>query len=208
MGVNTDFAARTFDLPPRTLRRCYMCKRQLQIEQFTRDRHKSLGRSYRCQDCDRGRCRIYYQDDPERREKKRQTSLTWSRIHLGVQDPRICSRCQLRPAQSQRHHYCEACRSETDQARREREKIRNRARGRGTLKEQGYGADHFRRRKALIPLVATGQVQCARCFEFIAPGEPWDLGHDDVDRTRYSGPEHRRCNRATAGRQKRFSREW
>jgi hypothetical protein len=42
-------------------------------------------------------------------------------------------------------------------------------------------------------------VDCARCGERIEPGEPWDLGHDDVDRSRYTGPEHRRCNRSTRG---------
>jgi hypothetical protein len=40
-----------------------------------------------------------------------------------------------------------------------------------------------------------------RCGERIAPGERWDLGHvDGSGLTEYAGPEHERCNRATAGR--------
>lgn len=61
-----------------------------------------------------------------------------------------------------------------------------------------YGYGHQQVRARLAPIVATGTARCARCGELIAPGAAWDLGHDDWDRTRYSGPEHRKCNRATA----------
>ncbi|MFI7203312.1 hypothetical protein [Micromonospora aurantiaca (nom. illeg.)] len=66
----------------------------------------------------------------------------------------------------------------------------------------GYGWQHQKLRARWKPIVATGTVPCARCGQLIPPGAPWDLGHDDHDRRRYSGPEHRRCNRATAGRSK------
>jgi hypothetical protein len=39
-----------------------------------------------------------------------------------------------------------------------------------------------------------------RCGELIAPGAPWDLGHDDHDRSQYIGPEHRSCSRASCQR--------
>ena len=78
---------------------------------------------------------------------------------------------------------------------------------------KGYDTTHKLLRKQWAPLVATGEVRCWRCREFIAPGEPWDLGHDDHDRTLYRGPEHGQCNRSTAARngadQRRMTiREW
>ena len=66
--------------------------------------------------------------------------------------------------------------------------------------ERGYGRGHQTTRARFSRLVLAGGVRCARCRRPIRPGEPWDLGHADGDRSRYSGPEHRRCNRATASR--------
>jgi hypothetical protein len=68
--------------------------------------------------------------------------------------------------------------------------------------DRGYGANHLKLRRWWAPRVQAGQVACARCGYLIAPGTPWDLGHLDGSRkTAYQGPEHRRCNRATATHQ-------
>ena len=82
------------------------------------------------------------------------------------------------------------------------------AHGRGP--ERGYGREHRELRKRFGLVVAVGAAVCARCGRFIDPREPSDLGHDDLDRSRYTGPKHRRCNRATAGRARRriASRAW
>jgi hypothetical protein len=59
----------------------------------------------------------------------------------------------------------------------------------------------------LAPLVAAGVARCARCGELIEPGSSWDLGHDDVDPSVWSGAEHAACNRGAPGRNK-TSRLW
>lgn len=70
-----------------------------------------------------------------------------------------------------------------------------------TTTERGYGSAHRRERARWVPLVARGGVICWRCGHLIVPGMPWDLGHDDNDRSVYRGPEHAgRCNRAAGAR--------
>lgn len=72
-----------------------------------------------------------------------------------------------------------------------------------TTAANGYGHRHRRLRLQWTPEVEAGGVRCARCGWPIAPTEPWDLGHDDHDRTRYQGPEHVRCNRGAPKRRGR-----
>lgn len=90
------------------------------------------------------------------------------------------------------------CPALTERARCvEHERAKDRARG--TAAARGYGADHRNERGRWAPLVATGNVKCWRCGEYI-PAGLFDLGHDDQDRSKYRGPEHVSCNRATSGR--------
>ena len=83
-----------------------------------------------------------------------------------------------------------------------------RPRRRRSTDSRGYGNEHQRLRRRWASQVAAGTVSCARCGHLIEAGEPWDLGHDDTNRRRYTGPEHRHCNRATHNRNGRDSRSW
>ena len=78
---------------------------------------------------------------------------------------------------------------------------------RRSTSQRGYGAAHQALRRALAPVVAAGLVRCWRCGRRIRPGEAFDLGHDDIDRGRYRGPEHVACNRGTSSRRFR-SQVW
>jgi hypothetical protein len=85
-------------------------------------------------------------------------------------------------------------------------------RAHGTV-ARGYGANHKQMRARWASKVKQGGVLCARCGRPIPAdidaqcphchqhGCGWDLGHDDYDRSKYSGPEHACCNRAAGGRQ-------
>ena len=72
------------------------------------------------------------------------------------------------------------------------------ARVNGTTTQRGYGSAHQRERAKWKPIVEAGQANCWRCGKWLHPLLPWDLGHVDGDRTRYAGPECRKCNRGTA----------
>jgi hypothetical protein len=70
---------------------------------------------------------------------------------------------------------------------------------RATTAQRGYGIRHQNERARWAPRVDAGLVDCARCGEPLEPGRPWDLGHND-DRSAWTGPEHRACNRKAGGR--------
>ena len=70
-----------------------------------------------------------------------------------------------------------------------------------TTRQRGYGWEHQVLRRKVARIVNEGRAHCSRCGRPILPGSPWDLDHDDRDRSRYRGPSHRLCNqRARAGR--------
>lgn len=89
---------------------------------------------------------------------------------------RVCSRCGSLPA------FCDCPPADA----------------RPSSAKRGYGRAHQELRKTWALKVDAGGVLCARCGDPIEPGSDWDLGHVDGDRSRYSGPEHSSCNRATS----------
>ena len=180
------------------MKTCSVCGATKEIEGFPRDATKPDGRMIRCRDCDNARSRRYYEANRDallaRMAEQRQAKAV----------VRACVVCS-QPTPTARHSYCDRCRPA---AARYRERRRNSLRSRPSSRQQGYGYEHKRTRKRVAAVVEAGRAVCWRCGLPIHPDEPWDLGHDDSDRSLYAGPEHRRCNRATAGRRKTSSRRW
>jgi hypothetical protein len=73
-------------------------------------------------------------------------------------------------------------------------------RARGTKTQRGYGADYQRQRRAWALKIKAGGVTCWRCGQAMHPDAPFDLGHDDDDRSIIRGPECPTCNRSAAGK--------
>ena len=138
---------------------CWNCGEFKPQTEFYADRSRSSGLMSRCKVCcdSRPRTRI-------RRPQARKP-------------PKPCLRCG-NPSISARHRYCYVCRDWALMKRGHRE---YRPRPSGATTSRGYGA-RIRLTQNVAARVDAGQVFCARCGGWIAPGSLWDLGHDDWDR--------------------------
>lgn len=77
---------------------------------------------------------------------------------------------------------------------------RVRDKARGTRQDRGYDAVHDRLRAVWQRKLDAGHmVTCWRCNKPIDPND-WTLGHCDIDRSIYHGPECPPCDYATSGR--------
>jgi hypothetical protein len=181
---------------------CRKCRQELPETDFAADASKPTGRATICRPCDRTRSQNYY-----RRLVGDRPIRPWNRRPAKQSGPKMCAHCKTELTPSRRHKYCATCGPAIARAR---SGGGFRRRPRGKTSERGYGIGHQRLRASIDRDVQLGGVVCVRCGELIEPGEAWDLGHDDHDRSRHSGPEHARCNRATAGRPRvgATSREW
>ena len=70
--------------------------------------------------------------------------------------------------------------------------------------------DHVFVRQPVVDTAGFGVLKPVHCVfaingvaGLILPGQLWDRGHVDDDPRRYSGPEHRRCNRRTVSHRAR-----
>lgn len=180
------------------MRFCSVCGLWKVAGEFVVDGSKVSGFASRCRVCDAERCRAYYARNREERKRLSRERAARVRASRPAGPPRLCVWCGA-PTPTRRHSYCAVC----VLTRPRRRPSRRRDRG-GSTGARGYGSAHQKLRKVWKARVDAGGVRCARCGGMLVPGEPWDLGHDDFDRSRYTGPEHARCNRATSGRRKKL----
>lgn len=189
------------------MKTCSDCGAEKKLEDFPRDATRADGRMCRCRECDNARSRRYYEANRDALLAR----MARQREEKAADSARPCVVCS-QPTPTARHSYCDRCRPA---AARYRERRRNSQRSRPPSREQGYGYEHKKMRERVARVVESGRAVCWRCGDPIEPTEPWDLGHSDSDRSLYAGPEHRHCNRATAGRkawrqarQPTVSRRW
>lgn len=80
---------------------------------------------------------------------------------------------------------------------------RAKERQRGTRQARGYDADHDALAGVYQQRMDNGiGYLCWRCLKPLGTkrGADWVLGHCDINRGVYHGPEHPACNNATSGR--------
>lgn len=190
-GGSSTRAALPYPSPSQNGWKCPKCGEDRGEADFARDASKASGRKSYCRACDREKGKSYYALHRDRvlarvKEQKRRERIT---------NPRSCERCgRAHPGQGK---FCEVCRVVLRSRRPKKRRVQAKTVARG------YGVRHQQLRKRYGRLVKAGVAFCARCGKPIAPGEPWDLGHVDGVRDQWWGPEHARCNRATAGRRRR-----
>lgn len=205
---------------PVGLARCFVCKRVLRLEEFPVDRSRANGRLGRCSDCDNAKSRTFYALKG-RPGIGKQRMCAMCGDAASSQKAYYCDGCRRRAAAGLRaarrsgrgwagfpptYRSCDQCGAGyTALAPHSRFcshvcGYRFRDEFRVSTTERGYGSRHQKLRRLVAPQVDAGLADCARCGLPIRAGTPWDLGHDDRDRSRYLGPEHRRCNRSTSGR--------
>lgn len=191
-----------------TTKVCPRCGERLALGAFAVDRSKASGHKSWCKVCDNARSLGYY--SANREQVRARVSERGKKLRASRPITRKCARCGGK-ATSNRHMYCDICREARRRHKQRESEKRRLAAGRLNATERGYGHRHQKLRKQWARVVDQGGVRCARCGLPISPSEPWDLGHDDFDRSVYVGPEHRACNRSTSGRRKqkrRQSRAW
>lgn len=189
------------------LKRCSMCREVMDFSNFGIDQARTDGLNHRCRTCESFRGKKYYDKGGRERQRAyyeahRDTIKAYQRAYheaCGRPALRMCRKCG-NPATSSRHHLCDGCRNAPRHRDRSDEYRRERERERPSSAARGYGSKHKKLREEWRLAVETGEIECARCGELIAPGQDWHLGHDDFNRSVYSGPEHAACNIAASNR--------
>lgn len=120
-----------------------------------------------------------------------------SRAFLGV---RRCRDCR-QPVEKHKQ-LCTDCRKAAENAWHRKPNGGRRRYPRASTTERGYGAAHQKVRKVWRQRIDAGECPpCGYCGRPILPGQFWDLGHPNDDRSQIPVPWHRSENRRFGGSQ-------